>query len=269
MANFNFVPSNIALYDPTPVADPFGQEGLYNQVQQSQGSYYPEPSQFDVSYNSQPANNYNTANTDPFAFPAPATESFPQSYDARGNLPPNREKGEGLRAVLNLGSKALDAAMKIKNVIGSRSSRMNSIPDIPQGFSFENVVNNVSQQASSLVENRNQYAQQAANYAGNAAMESAKNVATDVGEFAMDRYGLQRDREARFGITVANKRRFAKGIIKAGLNPTGEVLALGRGAANVGRKSAIREGKRQAAVVRSNVHGMAQNYARNELFTAA
>ncbi|OGL21581.1 hypothetical protein A2707_06125 [Candidatus Saccharibacteria bacterium RIFCSPHIGHO2_01_FULL_45_15] len=257
MANFNSAPSRTALYDQAPIADPFAQEEFSNQTQQSPGVYYPEP--IPNYYNSQPMN------SDPFGYPVPATESLPQIYNSRGNLPSSREKGEGLRAVLNLGSKALDVAMKIKNVIGNQSSRMNSIPTIPQGFSFENTVNTLSQQAPLLVENRNQYVAQAANYVSGATVESTMNVAADVGQFAMDRYGLQRDREARFGITVANKRRFAKGIIRAGLNPSGEALALGRGAANVGRKSAFREGRRQVAAARSNARGMARAYARSSI----
>lgn len=276
MANFNFAPPAPYLYDQTPAANSFAELDPFTSTQQLTGLYSLEsvpnyydaqPAQYGAAYNSQPANN-NTS-VDAFGYPIPSTESLPQNYTARGNLPSSREKGEGLRRVLRLGSSVLEKVGGIRNVIGVRSARLNDIPNIPQEVQLENIYNNVPQTFSSAIENRNQYAAQAANYVGNATMESAKNVAGDIGQFTMDRYGLQRDREARFGITVANKRRFAKGIIKAGLNPTGEALALGRGVANVGKTSAIREGRRQAAVARSNVRGMAQNYARNELFAVA
>lgn len=273
MANFNFAPPAPSLYDQTPATNPFTEINPSTSTQQLTGpynlqpvsNYYDaQPDQFGAAYNSRPANN--NANVDPFGYPIPSTESLPQNYNARGNLPSKREKGEGLRRVLRLGSSVLEKVGGIRNVIGVRSARLNGIPNIPQEVQLENIYNNVSQSFSTAIENPNQFAARPANYIGDAAMESAKNVAGDVGQFTMDRYGLQRDREARFGITVANKRRFAKGIIKAGLNPTGEALALGRGVANIGKTSAIREGRRQAAAARSNVRGMAQNYARNELF---
>lgn len=273
MANSNFAPAAPSLYDQAPIANPFTEQDPFGQVQQSPGAYYLEPTpsyydaqqtRFGMSHDGQPATS--GTNLDTFGYPTQNTESFSQDYNVRDSLTLDREKGEGLHRVLNLGSKALDVAMKVKNVVGTRSSRLNSLPNIPQGTSLENVYNTVSQDISAGFANRNQYDQQVANYVGDAAMESAKNIASDVGQFAMDRYGLQRDREARFGITVANKRRFAKGVIKAGLNPTSEALALGRGAANIGRKSAIHEGRKHVAAVRSNARGMAHTYTRSGIF---
>jgi hypothetical protein len=287
MPNMNLAPAPASPFGPYEYAspaqnsDPFGQSASYgnqNLNSYDQGSSFQsnpfEPSQ--SSYNTEPS--YQPSPQDTYPFGAQenyATNPFgpnpnvapQQNY---GNTAPLQDKGERWRdagkAALDLGRKAVGALIKLapSNKTANRIQGAYTAVDTMQSAmpQAQNAYNTVRQDASAAWANRNQYANQAVNLVGNAAIETGKAGLAGAGEYAMNRYGLQRDREARFGITVANKRALARGVMRTAINPQAEAARLAHGAFNAGRREATASARGQMAAARSNARGAAANYAR-------
>jgi hypothetical protein len=276
-----------ALYGNGGNSDPFGQANV-DPFGASQSTYdaaptyqsgYQQTDQF-AQYNFAPnaySGSFDQSSPDSFG-------GFQASYDSNpfsaspdmapqqnyGNMAPQQDKGERWRqagkAVLDLGRKAVGAIIQLApgNKTANRMQNAYNMADSMQGAmpQAQNAYNTVRQDASAAWANRGQYANQAANFVGNAAMETGKAGFAGAGEYAMNRYGLQRDREARFGITVANKRALARGIMRTAISPQAEAARLAHGAFNAGRREATLSARGQMAAARSNARGAAANYAR-------
>jgi hypothetical protein len=284
---------------PQQDTDPFGQNALYgnggNAGSFDQGTSFPsnpfEPAQ--GSYDAAPAYQSGYQQTDPFAQNNFAPNSYTESFAANDPFgqgfgleqpsqreatmdarPPLSERlKEKIGTVLNVGGRAVRSMMslmegnKFASQAAGRAEQMSQMynmagnaqqayGNVGQGF------NTVRQDANAAWDNRAQYGRQAANFVGNAAMETGKAGLAGAGEYAMNRYGLQRDREARFGITVANKRALARGVMRTAINPQAEAARLAHGAFNAGRREATASARGQMAAARSNARGAAANYAR-------